>query len=104
MEQNGIASRRQPRQPRRWTRVEPARAYAPERVEGTTGTGEHHFVVYDARVVRCSCGATLLATDPAVLRAPADSCDIDTIAMHAAWCEKLELGDFSVRALPAPIR
>jgi hypothetical protein len=56
---------------------------------------DHRFAVYDARVLRCSCGATMLATHPAALRHPVDVCDDDAIALHAAWCAELQLADFT---------
>jgi hypothetical protein len=93
MDNTAIPSRRS----RRWTRVEPVHARGDRSVE-STAAGEHHLVVYQARLVRCSCGATILATDPAALRAPVDACDDDTIALHTSWCEQLDLGDFVGRS------
>ena len=86
------------RRSRRWTRVEPfaanddrtAEPIHPDRVVG----GAHHLVVYQARLVRCSCGATILATDPAALRAPVGVFDHDALELHTSWCEELELADF----------
>ena len=96
MNRNGITSRRN----RHWTRVASAPAWASPSTPSTLAPGEHRFVVYDARVVRCSCGATILATDPAVLRAAVEHCDVDVIAAHTAWCEELGLSEFGARAIP----
>jgi hypothetical protein len=84
------------RRARRWTRVEPVDARAGRALAADT-SAEHHLVVFPARVVRCSCGTTIVATDPAVFRAPAGTSDDDSIAMHAAWCAELDLGDVSSR-------
>jgi predicted short-subunit dehydrogenase-like oxidoreductase (DUF2520 family) len=93
MDDTAISSRRS----RRWNRVEPLDARGDRPTEAIAAE-EHHLVVYEARLVRCSCGATLLATDPAALSAPVDECDDETIELHASWCEDLDLGDFVGRA------
>jgi hypothetical protein len=81
------------RRSRQWTRVEP-----PSERNGTSveprAVGDHRFAIYDARLVRCSCGAMMLATDPVALQQPVDTCDDDAIALHAAWCAELLLTDF----------
>lgn len=81
-----------PRRARRWTRVEGrSDAAGHEPIGQPLG---HRLAVYPARIVRCSCGAAILATDPEALRGPVTDLADDVLSLHAAWCEELEVADF----------
>jgi hypothetical protein len=80
------------RQARHWTRVEPhADALSEDRV---VPAGGHQLAVYPARIVRCTCGAAILATDPEALRGPVAELAGEVLSLHASWCEELEVDDF----------
>jgi hypothetical protein len=88
------------RRTRRWTRVEaPAPVPIGDRV---APPGGHRLAVYPARVVRCSCGAAILATEPEALRGPVTDLADEVLTLHAAWCEELEVDDFATSEAVAP--
>ena len=80
------------RQPRHWTRVEPRVVAAA--IGDVVPSGSHQLAVYPARIVRCTCGAAILATDPEALRGPVAELAGEVLSLHASWCEELEVDDF----------